>query len=240
MKTFHRPGFLFIVMCFILPGGSCNKSSGIHENKAFVTVTQTAPGSSPIDVLYDNASILGGSKLAFDQTTGTPGNPYVQATAGVRVLTVKEGTQTVLEGNTAFQQGLHYSLFVYDTLKNDSLRMFILQDNLQIRTDTFTYVRFINFAPGSYLNLLLTSKRDTVATGFLPYAGDKLNPSFYLFRRLHIGRYAARAFVDTLFSNSIPLDSLYIDSTKIYTVFFQGFPDSTGAYSLKLKSIRHN
>lgn len=229
-----------MLLCFTVLAGACNKSSRINENKAFVTVTQAAPGSSPIDVLYDNLSILGDSTLAYDHTSGSPGSPYVQATAGIRVLEVKEGTKTVLQGNTAFQQGLYYSLFVYDSLKTDSLKLFILQDNLQVRTDTFTYVRFINFAPGTYLNLLLTSKRDTMATGFIPYAGNKLNPSFYAFRQLHIGSYAARAFVDTLYSNSFPLDSVQIDSTKLYTVFFQGIMGSAGADSLKLKSLRHN
>ena len=118
--------------------------------------------------------------------------------------------------------------------------MFILQDNLQIRKDTFTYVRFINFSPGSYLNVVLTSKRDTVATGFQQYAGNKLNPSYYSFRNLHIGSYAARAFRDTVYANSIPLDSLQVDSTKIYTIFLQGFVDSSGTNGLMLKSIQHN
>lgn len=230
----------FIVLLFLLLTISCNKSSGTHENKAFVTITHTAPGSSPIDVLYDGSSILGGSTLAYNQTTDNGGSPYLKATAGVRELQVKEGSQTVLQGNTAFQQGLYYSLFVYDTLKNDSLKMFILQDNLQIRTDSFTYVRFINFSPDSYLNVVLTSKRDTVATGFQQYAGNKLNPSYYSFRNLHIGSYAARAFRDTVYANSIPLDSLQVDSTKIYTIFLQGFADSAGRNGLMLKSIQHN
>jgi hypothetical protein len=219
---------------------SCSKSAGTRENKAFVTVTHTAPGSAPIDVFYDKVSILGGNPIAYDQTSGTPGSPYVEATAGVRQLQVTEGDKTVLSGNTAFQQGVHYSVFIYDTLTNDSLKMFILQDNLQSRVDTFTYVRFINFSPGTYFNLVLTSKRDTVATGFQEYAGNKLNPSFYAFRLLHIGNYAARVFQDTLFANSVPLDSIRIDSTKIYTLFLQGFPGSVGAEGLMLKSIRHN
>ncbi|HEY4155107.1 MAG TPA: DUF4397 domain-containing protein [Puia sp.] len=235
----------FPVLCSVCCGiifslltASCNKSSGVKENKAFVTVTHVAPGFSALNILSDGDSILG--NLAYGQTSGVPENPYVEATAGVRKLQVTEGSETVLEGNTAFQQGLHYSIFAYDSLKNDSLKLFILQDNVQIRTDTFTYTRFINFSPGSNLNLVLTSKRDTVATGFQPFAGNKLSPSYYSFRILHIGRYAARAFRDTLFANSIPLDSLVVDSTKIYTIFLQGFADSTGGTGLMLKSIRHN
>ncbi len=249
IQVFHkiRPLFRhseswFSVIAFLLLflPAACNKSSKIHENKAFVSVTQTSPGSAPIDVISDGSSILGGTLLAYNQTTGTPGKPYIQATAGVSQLEVTEGMQTVLKGNTAFQQGLYYSLFVYDTLRNDSLKLFILQDNLQIRTDTFTYVRFINFAPGSFLNLMLTNNHDTVNSGFMPYAGNKLNPTDYFYQTMRIGSYGVRAFRDTLYANSVPLDSLQIDSTKIYTVFLQGFPDSTGADSLMVKSIQHN
>ena len=234
----ERFGFRVFFLFFLFT--ACNKSSKVHENKAFVTITNTSPGSSPIDVISDGSSILGGTILSYNQTTGTPGKPYIQATAGVSQLAVTEGMETVLKGNTAFQQGLYYSLFVYDTLTNDSLKLFILQDNLQTRTDTFTYVRFINFSPGTFLNLLLTNDKDTVGTGFMPYAGNKLNPTDYYYQILRIGSYGVRAFRDTLYANSVPLDSLQIDSTKIYTVFLQGFPDSTGKDSLMLKSIQHN
>jgi hypothetical protein len=241
----HQPSTInrysaFIVFPILFLAIACNKSSGTNENKAFVTVTNVAPGSSPVDVLYNKISILGRGVLPYDSTSGIPGKPYVQATAGVRQLQVTEGAMTVLQGNTAFQQGLYYSLFVYDTLKNDSLKLFILQDNLEIRTDTFTYVRFINFAPGSYLNLLLTNNIDTVASGFMDFAGNKLNPNDYFFQTLHIGSYGVRAFRDTLYANSVPLDSVEIDSTKIYTVFLEGFLDSPGTDKLMLKSIQHN
>jgi hypothetical protein len=238
--AFLKPAALCLfIYLFLILAASCNKSSGINENKAFVTITHATPGGSPIDVLYNGNSILGGNSLAYNQTTGSPGDPYIEATAGVRELQVTAGGQTILQGNTAFQQGLHYSLFLYDTLKNDSMKMFILQDNLQIRTDTFTYVRFINFSP-AYLSLLITGNGDTIATGNLPYAGNKLDPSYYSFRRVPIGNYAVRAFRDTVYANSIPLDSLYIDSTKIYTVFLQGFADSSGDDRLMVKSIRYN
>ena len=230
--------FIFCTSCLFLLNISCNKSSGVNENKAYVTVTHLAPGFSSLDVLYGGASILGGGGLTYDQTSGDSLNPYILATAGVRALQITAGADTVLQGNTAFQRGLHYSLFFYDTLKNDSLKMFILQDELQPRTDTFSLVRFINFSPGPSLNLVLTSIRDTIATGFQVFAGAKLKPSYYKFNLLHIGSYAARAYRDDV--NFIPLDSLRVDSAKIYTIFLQGYADSSGEFGLKLKKIRHN
>jgi len=244
-KSFGRPrlpawlSFAFCLSGILFLGSSCNKSSGVNENKAFVTISHVAPGFSALDVFYNGTSVLGGAGLNYDETSGTADNPYVTATAGVRLLQITQNSDTVLQGNTAFQQGLHYSIFVYDTLKNDPLKMFILQDNLP-RTDTITDIRFINFSPGPGLNVLLTSKRDTVATGFQTFAGNQLDPSFYAYRRLHTGRYAARAFRDSSLATSIPLDSVLVDSAKIYTIFLQGYADSSGEFGLKLKSIRQN
>jgi hypothetical protein len=226
---------VFGFLALLVMAAACSKSAGVRENTAFVAITQTVPGISPLDILSDGTSVLGGSLLGYGQTTGTAGNPYVQATAGVRLMKIIAGTQTLNQGNTAFQQGYHYSLFVYDSLQNDSVKLFILQDNQAARTDTFTYVRFINFSPGTYLNLVLTNQQDTIVTGFLPYAGNKQNTNFYPYRTVHIGYYGVRAFVDTLYSNSFALDSFQIDFTKIYTGYLEGKGDS-----IRLKSIQYN
>jgi hypothetical protein len=235
--AFRMPALLLVLTLLL---AACSKSSGVHENKAYVTVTHVAPGFGPLDILYDGNSILGGGPLSYGQTSGTPEDPYVEATAGVRQLQVTDGTETALEGNTAFQQDQHYSVFTYDTLEHDSLKLFILQDNLQPRTDTFTYVRFINFSPGSYLNLVLTNQQDTIVTGFQPFAGNRLSPSYYTFRTIHIGSYGTRAFPDTVYAHSVPLDSVRIDSTRIYTLFLRGYVDSAGSKALELGEIRHN
>jgi hypothetical protein len=219
---------------------SCNKSSGVNKNKAFVTICHVAPGFSGLDVFYNRTSILGDTGLDYNEISGTPDNPYVEATAGVRLLQIAQGGDTVLQGNTALQLGLHYSIFLYDTLRNDSLKMFILQDNLQPYRDTMTYVRFINFSPDSALNLVLASNRDTIQTGFREFAGNRLKTSFYTYKLMHIGLYEARAWRDTVAAHSIPLGNIQIDSLKNYSLFLQGYADSSGEYGLRLKSVRQN
>jgi hypothetical protein len=230
----------FYVFPIFLLNSSCNKSSGVNKNKAFVTVAHVAPGFSNLDVLYNGASILGDTGLDYNEISGTPENPYVEATAGVRLLQITGISDTILQGNTAFQQGLHYSVFLYDTLKNDSLKMFILQDNLQLYRDTITYVRFMNFSPGPALNVVLAGKYDTIATGFQEFAGNRLKTSFYTYKLMPIGLYEARAWRDTVAAHSISLGNIQIDSLKNYSLFLQGYADSSGEYGLKLKSIRQN
>jgi hypothetical protein len=232
--------FPFLVPGIILLNLSCNKSSGVNENKAYVAISHVAPGFSGLNVLYNGISILGDNGLAYGQTSQSGTGPYVEATAGVRMLQVTDNGGTVLQGNTAFLQGQHYSVFLYDTLKNDSLKMFILQDNLQAYRDTLTYVRFINFSPGPGLNLVLSNQRNTVVTGFREFAGNNLKASNYTYQLIPIGVYEASAWRDDTLAHSIPLGSVQIESLKNYTLFLQGYADSAGVYGLKLGSIQHN
>src|SRR6185312_6236542 len=74
---------------------SCNKSSGVNKNKAFVTVSHVAPGFSALDVFYNGTSILGDTGLDYNEISGTPDNPYVEATAGVRLLQIAQGRDDV-------------------------------------------------------------------------------------------------------------------------------------------------
>ncbi|HVY76407.1 MAG TPA: DUF4397 domain-containing protein [Puia sp.] len=219
----------------------CSKSSGVNENKANVTVAHVAPGFGPLDMLYGGSSILAGDSLSYGQSTGSPGNTYVEATAGVRNLEVQESGKPVLSGNTAFLQGGHYSVFAYDTLQNDSLKLLILQDNLQLYSDPLKdNVRFINFSPGSSLSLVMTNTTDTNVTVFQPFAGYQTDPSHYAFKPFTTGYYGVRVFRDSSFANSIPVDSVNLSTNTIYTLYLQGYLDSSGSKPLQLKVIQYN
>ena len=222
---------------------SCAKTANSNANKSFVALTHVAYGVGPLNLVLDGDSLLP-APVPFGNTSGTPGFPYDTTTSRIDDMQLVQGSDILLQGNSAFQQGVHYSIFAYDTLNKNTINLIIFQDNPTFRTDTFTYIRYLNFSPGSKaLGLYLTNSKDTLLQfGPRLYVGNNKNPSAYGFTQVHIGYYGVRAYMDSINSaQSWPVDSLRIDTTKNYNVYLQGFVDSaSGINKLHLKSVQLN
>jgi hypothetical protein len=243
---------------------SCNKSANINANKSFVGLTHVAYGVGPISLTLDG-KLLFANPLAFGLTTGVDGNPYDTTVSRISDMNIflAQDTSMSIHGNTAFQQGSHYSIFFYDTLDSRSVTLFILQDNPPIYYDTITTFRYLNFSPGSSIGLKLiytkdyfindtfpVSVRDTTIVGFSSFVGYNPNPNLPIYtfvQNVHIGTNQVFAFWDSAnpaadSSNFLKLDSLQFDSTKSYNVYLQGFLDSPNSQQnkLQIKSVRVN
>ena len=240
---------------------SCNKSININANKAFVGLTHVAYGVGPVSATIDGA-LLFSNPLAFGLTTGVPGNPYDTTVSRISYMNIflAQDTSNNIQGNAAFQQGSHYSIFFFDTLDSKSISLIILQDNPPVFYDTITTFRFMNFSPGTSIGLKLIYKndylidtfhisvRDTTIVGLSPFVGYNPNPAYYTFNQyVHTGINQVFAFWDSAnprsdSSNYLKLDSLQFDSTKSYNIYLQGFLDSTISPQNKfqIKSVRVN
>jgi hypothetical protein len=205
-----------------------------------------------------DGTLLFTAPLAFGQTTGYDGNPYDTTTSHISEMSIflAQNSSINVTGNAAFQEGVHYSIFFYDTLNPTAVSLIILQDNPPVRTDTLTTIRYMNFSPDSSFGIRLIyindytihdtihiAVRDTVNIGPYVFVGNNPNPGAYQFsNRVHIGMNQVFAFVNNGDSTkTFPLDSLQFDSTKSYNVYLQGFPDSiSGQNKLQIKSVRVN
>jgi hypothetical protein len=240
---------------------SCNKSTNIAGDKAFVGVTHVAYGIGPIGMTIDGIPLFS-TPLSFGMTTGMAGNPYDTTVSRVAEMNLflALDTSMSIKGNAAFQQGSRYSIFFFDTLYGGSVSLIILQDNPPVIYDTFTYIRFMNFSPGTSYGLkfiytkdffindtIPVSVRDTINTPLNPFVGYNINPAVYIFGQLvHLGMNQIFAYTDSVnpapdSSNFFRLDSLQFDSTKNYNVYLQGFRDSTSSQNkFQIKSVRVN
>jgi hypothetical protein len=251
LKAFSLQLLAFSLVC-------CNKEANSNGNKAFVNVTHTAYNTGPVTLSFDGI-LLFTSPLSYGQTTQNANGPYDTTTAGVQNLQIFQGSNAILSGNTALQQGTHYSLFVYDTLNQNSLKVIVFQDFQANRTDTLTYIRYLNFTPGSDIGILVifprdttlpvkASYRDTVIIGPSFFVGYNPNPSLYQQPfSVHIGKNQVFAFVDSARPNAIDssnfryMGSFQFDSTVNYNVFLQGFADSlSGINKFQLKTFPLN
>ena len=239
---------------------SCNKTANINANKAFVGLTHVAYGVGPL-MLNLNGTPLFSIPDSFGRTSGMPGNPYDTTTSRITDMQIIQGSEILLQGNSAFQQNGRYSIFVYDSLDQHSFSLIIFQDNASIRTDTITNIRFLNFSPGPVawgIKLINTRKdlpvlADTIPIGPSLFVGYDINPSDYRFVQVRIGKYDVFAFRDSSnprkdsvnpgldSSNFFHLGPLEIDSTVNYNIYLQGFyGDSTLANKFQMKSIPLN
>lgn len=234
---------------------SCKKTANSNANKAYVNFTHVAYQTGPLSVTF-NGSLLYTPPLAFGQTTGNSMSPYDTTTAGVHDMQVILNDTVLISGNTALQQSSYYSAFVFDTLNTKTIGVIILQNSHGAGTDTTTYIRYMNFTPGSKIGIMVVfprdttgkikaSKRDTVNTGLSYFVGYNPNPSIYGFIPVHIGKNDIYAYADSAkprpdSSNFIRMGSLQFDSTKNYNVYLQGFPFATGADSFQVKSVLIN
>ena len=256
-----RPWTLTLLV-FAINLSSCKKTANINANKAFVNVTHTAYNTGPLTLNFDGVPLFA-DPLAFGETSGNSTNPYDTTTAGVHDSQVLLNDTVVISGNTALQQGAYYSMFVYDTLNTRTISVILFQNSHGPGTDTTTYIRFLNFTPGSRIGIkvvyprdttgkIKASYRDTVTIGLSYFVGYNPNPTIYGFTGVHIGKNDIYAFVDSAkpyrdpvdpskdSSNFIRMGSLTFDSTRNYNVYLQGFPLTTGADSFQVKSVLIN
>jgi hypothetical protein len=233
---------------------SCNKTSNINANKAFISLTHVAYGVDPLKISFDGKLLFPGT-IAFGQTSGTFGNPYDTATSRIGELFLGTAdSSTSKQGNASFLQQARYSIFAFDSSDRNTFNLLILQDNVPIRADTFTFIRYMNFSPGdSIWGLKLINNRkdfpysaDTVLIPSGSFVGFNINPSAYSFTLIRSGNYNVFAFRDSSNpainnSNFINLGNLQIDSLVNYNIYLQGFLGmDTGVNKFQLKSVPLN
>jgi hypothetical protein len=234
---------------------SCNKTSNINGNKSFVALTHLAYGVGAIQLSLNGKPVFPDS-LSFGKTTGYDGNPYDTTISQISLMKIylAGDTSVNVSGNAAFRQGGQYSIFFFDSLDYRSVSLIILQDNPTIRTDTFTYYRYMNFSPGDTLwGLKLINNRkdnpyaaDTVVIQPSLFVGFNNIPSAYpINNQIRSGNYKVFAFRDS--SNPAPdrsnfdsLGNFQIDSMVNYNIYLQGFYGDTSTankFQLQCKAL---
>jgi hypothetical protein len=233
---------LAILLLIFMISTGCNKNINAQANKSYLSVTNAAPGAPPVDVYFENNILTTSGQLGYCVTTGVPGQPYDTATAGVHPFRISSGTTNFADGNIAFGLNKYYSVFVYDTLSNNTLKTVVLQDGLiSTAADTLCAARYLNLSPDTTLfEIVLTNQVDTVFLPFSPFIGSNPDPnSLDPFQTTLVqGSYGVLALVDS--TNHIPLDSVTFTGGKCYTIYVTGFYNQTGPAGLGIHLLQHN
>jgi hypothetical protein len=227
---------------------SCNKTSNISANKAYVSFTHVAYLVGPLTLMIDGDTVF--SDIPYDSATGYP---YGTVTSQVSNTSIFENSDSFLTGFSSFRQGFNYSIYIYDTLDKRSKSMIILQDNPPLNSDTTVSIRYLNFTPSSLIGLLLVNKRhsipvatDTVVISPAYFVGVDTNPAAYKFRPILAGTYDVTAFTDSARpapdgSNFRKMGQWTFNIISNYNFLMMGFGNlDTGQYKLQFKPVALN
>jgi len=229
--------FFFTLIAVFFLCVDCNKNIDALANKAYLSVTNISPNAPSLDILFDGNKLNTAGQLPYDSTTGAPGNPYLIAVAGIHNFQLTSGSQPFVNGSIALLQLHHYSLFIYDSINNNTLKTLIVEDVLNNPSDTLSFVRVLNFSDTS-LSISMTNATDTVRPVFARNITTSTNPTSFGYSHIKQGSYHINAAVDA--NTVLDLDSLSVSGGKIYTVFIKGPARSTSSNLLSKGIILHN
>src|SRR6218665_315320 len=171
-KTFSK---IFVALLLLAVFVSCKENDNEITGTAKVTFTNAALNSAAADIYVDEVKITPAS-IAYGNTTGTPGNPYLEMNAGIRAVKIipASGANPVVEGNLVISAGNNYSIFTYDTLDAYShLKALIVSDNLTAPVTGKAKVRFFQLSPDAgYVDAVIYHTGDTTAFLGNAYIGN--------------------------------------------------------------------
>lgn len=229
---------LLLGSCMLLSSCLKNKDSTGDGPKAQMSITNYVVNAAALDISFDDARITT-APLAFGNSIAGGTGGYLPFGAGIHNFKLVSGTDPVFDNSLFLDPGKSYSVFFYDTLKNNKVKTIILTDELVV-VDTIAKARFLQFIPRSD-SLTLILKRDTLIIAIRDaYMGNKPNASSEsdFFENLPPGNYQLQ-----LQSNSSVLfqqASFVVLPGKLYSFIARGVVNGSGDYKERVTVVQHN
>ena len=235
-ETFMRknllPSGLILLMLVCL--AACKKNNDGSAYTTNLIISDFVLNADSITVLYDEGKVTGNRSLYYGATSTQNNSPYLRLGAGTHTLKILAGATVVRQNVFTLSPGQYYSLFLYDSIKNDAVKTALQQDAV-IPVDTMAQVRFINMIPGSD-TLTLTLNKDTTINRTDGYIGNKTTPS-YAFSTFRPGLWKVSL---SRSSAIVPADTFRLQAGKLYSFYAQGLNAGSGMYKESIFMIRHN
>lgn len=227
-------GCLLVVICCCVE--ACHKKQDDTAYTTHIAVSHFILNVDSISVLYDDNKVTGSPSLFYGVTTTPNGQAYLKLGAGTHTIKFMTGSTVLKENILTSGPGKYYSLVLYDSLKNNTIKAALLQDAI-LPVDTLAQVRFINTIPGTD-TLTISFAKDTLkARGSDVYIGKK-SVLDYPFTSLRPGTWT----VSLIRSNQVivPPDTFRLQAGKLYSFIARGRNGGTGAYKERIVVVKHN
>jgi hypothetical protein len=156
------------VMIVALLFSAClkNEDNTAEGPKGQLAVINVSFNTAAIDLTVDKNKVTT-TPVAFGTASGSAGNNYLSVQAGLRQMLLTGASATYLDKMYAVDANKYYSMFVFDTMKNNLANVYILNDDTTT-VDTLAKARFFHFIPGKdTLSALLIKTNTSTDTALL-------------------------------------------------------------------------
>ncbi len=233
-------GCLVLCSCFFFFSCLKNKDTTANGPKARITVSNYVVNSGAFNILYDGGALTA-APLAYGKSFDSG---YIPVGAGIHNLKLTSGADVIADNTVSVQTGFTYSLFLYDTLKNNTAKAWLVEDNM-VAVDTVAKARFLQFIPlpatDSLTFRLINNtlgydiKDDFVGNKSAPGTGSEF------FANLPPGAYQVQLIRKNLPTPIIyTLPSYTLERGKLYTFIAKGLVNGTGEYAIGLIVVKNN
>ena len=224
---------------------SCKKTSSSNANVLLYNASWSLPGVSA----YWNGTGIAATAVAQGQSSGINAAPYLHVPAGTNLVTLKAGTDTLVNKNIYTPAAGGNSFFFFDTSVNKApARVLQLTDDLTPPDTARIKYRFINFSPDTSATVdlwLVNGSTDSleIKSG-IAFIGSTASaasvPAFevpdFKYRGQAYTIKIKKAGTDAVLA-SIPN---YVFAVQgVYSIIFSGLSTGSGATGFKLSALHH-
>lgn len=223
-----------MVCCCCISMLACKKNSEA-TSATHIAIGHFVPNADSLSVLYDGSRIGGNAALSYGTATTQNGQAYLTLSSGTHNTRILAGSRTVRDNIYTYRAGRYYTLLLYDSLKNDTVKVALLQDGVS-PVDTLAQVRFINMIADTGTVQIRFSKDTTLAVSDT-YLGSKSSRS-YPFSTLRPGSWNV-----SLERNSAVIVqpvAFNLQAGKLYSFVAKGRRGGTGQHAESLLRLKHN
>jgi len=229
---------IMLLFCSGLLISSCLKSKDDTGNgaKSQLSITNYVVNGS-LGIMFDN-SALTMAPIGYGNGIATGTGGYASLGSGLHNMKLATGVSLISDNTISLTPAYNYSLFYYDTLKNNKVRSLLLTDDLTT-IDTVGRARFLQFIPGAD-SLTLYISKDTLTYSIRDtYVGNKtvkvdpvafsvsLKPTLY---KVMLQRKGV----------TIVQDTITVQAGKIYSFIAKGVIGGAGVYKESVTVVHHN
>lgn len=224
----------WIVCCCSIGMLAC-KRNGEATAATHIAIGHFVPNADSLSVQYDGSRIGGNTALSYGAVTTQNGLAYLTPGSGTHTMRILAGSRIVRDNIYTFRAGRYYTLLLYDSLKNDTVKVALLQDRIS-PVDTLAQVRFINMIADTGA-VQIRFRKDTTLAASDTYLGSKSSRS-YPFSTLRPGSWN----ISLEKNNAVIVQPAAFDlqAGKLYSFVAKGRRGGTGVYAESLLLMKHN
>jgi hypothetical protein len=227
---------VFLVCLF---ASSCLKNSDetARGPKSEIAARNFVVTGNTLDVWWDNDKI-NDTPLEFGSATGAAGRLYTTVGGGLHAIRITANNIPVYNKIFSFETGARYSVFAYDSLKNEAVKVLILKDDTAV-VDTVARLRFLQFIPGPDTLTAVLVNNNLGYNISRSYLGNNISGSENEFA-LVLPPATYSILLRRKNTTIAQLPSFNATAGKNYSLISKGIVNGTGPYQQTIQVVAHN